>query len=252
MWTPDALGPEARPWSGTVWRVVESQAHVSTMKLVDTLGEQDLLERILERAKPVIPPEAAHLHWLLASPFRYRPYPHGSRFRRALQPEGCFYAAASVETAIAEQAFYRYLFFLEAPTVTPPQSALEHTAFAVRTMTERGIDLTSPPFDRDGAVWTHPTAYEPCQDLADAARQGGIDVIHYRSARDPRGGMNIAVLAPGALRSAEPETPRTWHLFIRPRTVQAFCEMPRLAMEFTAAGWANDPRIAEDGGRDRD
>ena len=50
------------------------------------------------------------LHPLLAAPFRYAPYPKGSRFRRANQREGAFYAAESVITAVAEMAFYRFLF----------------------------------------------------------------------------------------------------------------------------------------------
>lgn len=257
MWTAAELGSEAGAWSGEVWRVVESQARVSTMKLVDTLAEQDLLERILDRGKPTLPSEADGLHYLLATPFRYAPYPNGSRFRRALQPEGCFYGAAAVETAIAEQAFYRLLFFQEAPTVAPPAQAMEHTAFAVPAATDASLDLTVPPLSRDAAAWTHPTDYAACQDLADAARAAGIEALRYRSVRDPDGGMNVALLSPAAFRASEPVTTQTWHLFVQPAAVQAFREMPRAALEFTRAGWSSDPRLAgaglgKDGGRDRD
>ena len=41
------------------------------------------------------------------------PYPIGSRFRRAGRTAGVFYAAESPETAVAEMAFYRLLFFAE-------------------------------------------------------------------------------------------------------------------------------------------
>lgn len=267
MWTAAALGFEARAWSGLVWRVVESQARVSTMKLVDTLAEQDLLERILDRGKPALPPEAAGLHYLLATPFRYAPYPNGSRFRRALQPEGCFYGAEAVATAIAEQAFYRLLFFQEAPTVPPPARATEHTAFAVSVVCDASLDLTAPPLSRDAPAWTHLTDYAACQDLADAARAGGIGALRYRSVRDPDGGMNVALLSPAAFATQEPVMAETWHLFVQSAAVQAFREMPRAALEFTRAGWSSDPRLADagqadaglanagmgsDGGRDRD
>ena len=51
---------------------------VSTLKLVDTLAEQALLEDILEESKPPVPPECRHLHYLLSTPFRY-----GAPYRRA-------------------------------------------------------------------------------------------------------------------------------------------------------------------------
>lgn len=56
MWTPPALASEARPWSGDIWRVVESQSRVATLKLVDTLDEQAVLEAELEGGKPLVVP----------------------------------------------------------------------------------------------------------------------------------------------------------------------------------------------------
>ncbi len=47
IWTPDALQSEKRAVSGLYWRLVEAQHQVSTMKLVDTVDEQSLLEDIL-------------------------------------------------------------------------------------------------------------------------------------------------------------------------------------------------------------
>jgi hypothetical protein len=117
------------------------------MRLTDSLDEQALLEEILERSKPNFPAECAGLDYLLTTPFRYAPYPQGSRFRRAGQPEGAFYAAESVQTAVAEMSFYRLLFFAEAPGVTLPTRPVEHTVFAVACTTERSIDLREPPFD---------------------------------------------------------------------------------------------------------
>ena len=70
--------------AGVCWRAVEAQHRVSTMKLVDTLAEQSALESLIDATKPPVPPDCRHLHYLLATPFRYgAPYPTGSRFRRA-------------------------------------------------------------------------------------------------------------------------------------------------------------------------
>jgi hypothetical protein len=74
MWTPPALASEARAWAGDLWRVVESQSRVATLKLVDTLDEQAILEAELEGSKPLIPASCVHLDTLLATPFRYAPY----------------------------------------------------------------------------------------------------------------------------------------------------------------------------------
>src|SRR3954449_10967826 len=90
-WTPAALSSERRTLSGLCWRVVEAQHRVSTLKLVDTLAEQELLERLIEETKPAVPPECRHLHYLLATPFRYgAAYPTGSRFRRDGHTDGVY------------------------------------------------------------------------------------------------------------------------------------------------------------------
>src|SRR5215472_8269259 len=201
MWTPPALASEARPWSGELWRVVESQSRVATLKLVDRLDEQAILEAELEGNKPLVPIACRTLDYLLATPFRYAPYPRGSRFRRARQPEGCFYAAEQVETAVAEEAFYRLLFFLDAPGAKRPANPQERTAFRVAAGTSRAIDLTAPPLDRDAAIWRHPTDYGPCQALADAARTADIEAIRYRSVRDPSAAANLALLSSAAFRA---------------------------------------------------
>ena len=39
--TPVAVSSEARPWAGTVWRMVEAQHTASTMKIVDSSEEQE-------------------------------------------------------------------------------------------------------------------------------------------------------------------------------------------------------------------
>jgi RES domain len=244
-WTPDALSSEARSYAGSIWRVVEAQHRVSTVRITDTLQEQAILERLIEEVKPPVPPDCRDLHYLLYTPFRYAPYPHGSRFRRARQREGAFYASERVETAIAETAFYRLLFYLEAPAARLPARPTEHTAFRAATATERLIDLTAPPLDRDAAIWRHPVDYGPCQNLADAARAARVEAIRYASVRDPEQQANLALLSPKAFAASAPEVTETWRVFVRRDAVQAWREFPAaLRLEFARADFANDPRIA--------
>ena len=56
--------------------MVEGQYRISTLKLVDTLSDQERLEQLLDQTKPPVPPECRGLDYLLATPFRYgSPYP---------------------------------------------------------------------------------------------------------------------------------------------------------------------------------
>jgi hypothetical protein len=251
MWTPDALRSELRTYSLDIWRAVETQYKASTMRLTDTLEEQTLLEDVLNRSKPPIPEECAGFHYLIYTPFRYAPYPVGSRFRRAGQREGVFYGSEKIETAVAEIAFYRLLFFVESPDSILPSAPVEHTVFSVGCASKRLIDLTSPPLVRDVDLWTDPTNYGPCQALADSARTAGVEMIRYESVRDPEGNANCAVLSPPAFSDHRAKTEQTWHIFPRPLSVRAWCENPSLSLEFSRGEFSNDPRISAIASPDR-
>ena len=243
-WTPGALSSERRALSGVCWRLVEAQHRVSTLKLVDTLAEQALLEALIEETKPRVPPECAHLHYLLATPFRYgAAYPRGSRFRRAGMTPGVYYASEHAETAIAEAAFARLLFFSESPDTPWPANAGEFTAFAADVATKRGLDLTRPPLSRDRAAWTDPIDYAACQGLADAARAAAIEAIRYESVRDPRHRANVALLTCAVFTAREPHERQTWRLLLGPRGVHAICEFPDARLEFPRGAFAADARI---------
>jgi hypothetical protein len=245
IWTPAALSSEAYAVAGRFWRLVEAQHQISTLKIVDTLEEQALLERLLDESKPTLPPECAGLDYLLATPFRYGAiYPHGSRFRRAGRTLGVFYASREVETALAEMAFYRLLFFADSPETPFPSNAAEYTAFAAAIETAAAVDLTRPPLDRDRAVWTDPLHYEPCQALADAARDAHCQAILYESVRDPGHGRNIALLSATAFAAREPVERQTWRIRLSAMGVQALCDFPRIRIGFAREDFAGDPRIA--------
>lgn len=243
-WTRAALSSERRRLSGVCWRMVEAQHRVSTMKLVDTLAEQGVLEDLVEATKPRLPADCRHLHYLLATPFRYgAPYPSGSRFRRAGLTPGVFYASKTAATAVAEMTFHRLLFFADSPATPWPADAGDYTAFSARFHTASGLDLTAPPLDADTKRWTHATDYAPCQALADEARHADVEVLRYPSARD-RQGVNIALLACGAFAAAAPLERQTWRVNLGPHGARAVCDFPDERLEFDRQAFAADPRIA--------
>ena len=231
-------------YEGRAWRLVEAQHQVSTLKLVDNGAEQALLEAILDDSKPPVPAECAGLHYLLYTPFRYRAYPHGSRFRRAGLTPGVFYGAEHVETALAEMAFYRLLFFAESPGTPLPRNAADYTGFAVALASQRAIDLMAPPYVDEAEKWTDPVDYAACQALADRARADGVEIIRYRSVRDPQGRANLAVLNCAAFAQKAPGKYESWKLYVGPQSVTALRDFPRKRLEFARAGFATDPRFA--------
>ena len=216
-WTPTAVASEARAWAGTLWRAVEAQHRVSTLKLVDTLAEQLQLELLLEASKPALPRKSAARHYLLVTPFRYAaPLPAGSRFRGLADP-GVFYGADERRTACAELGYWRWRFLQDSPALSR-LDAVPHTLFHVGAA-GLAIDLAAPPFAGDAARWMSPDDYSAYQALAITARAAKIEVIRYRSVRDPQSGACAAVLVSSAL-ARQPDEEQTWHLSVTRERVQ--------------------------------
>jgi RES domain len=244
IWTPAALWSERRAHASDCWRLVEAQHQISTLKLTDTLAEQQMLEELLEETKPPLPPETRELHYLMAAPFRYgTAYPRGSRFRRAGRTPGVFYGAERPRTAAAEMAFYRLLFFAESPGTPWPENPGEFTAFNAPVRTPATLDLMSAPLDRNRAAWTRLLDYEPCQALATSAREAGIALIRYESVRDPEGGANLALLSPAPFVGRSPKKTETWRIKLGPFGAQVIREFPRERFEYPRDAFESDPRI---------
>lgn len=208
IWTRCAGDSEIRPLRLAPWRVVESQHHVSTRKLVDSASEQALLEDMIESAKP---PEVTRgrLHYLLFTPFRYPPLRYGSRFG-ARSERGIWYGSIEKRTAFAEVAYYRLLFLegTDAPlgTVT---TAL--TAFTANVRTTRGIALDRPPFERYRGYISSPSTYSASQALGAEMRKAEVEAFRYSSARDVEGGVNVAAFSPAVFGKGKPKSLETWH-----------------------------------------
>lgn len=217
-WTPTALASEFVAWHGAGWRAVEAQHKVATMALVrGDVDAQSVLEDIIDEVKPLLPPAARGLHWLLATPFRHWPLPGGSRFRRRLDP-GVFYGAEERETACAEAGYWRLRFWNESAFLRAQSRSVALTLFEFRAATPRAIDLTAPPLLEDRASWIDAGDYSATQALADSARLAGTEALRYESARRA-GGRCLAFLLPAVFRSvAEPFSNRqqSWNLLIDP------------------------------------
>ena len=240
MWTPTALASELRRYRRTVWRVVEAQHRISTNRLAANLDDQKRLEELADAAKPDLPRAARGLHYLLASPFRYG---HGvtSRFRRANERPGIFYASEVEQTAITETAYWRLRFISRSPGFLPGNRTSEHLSFSVPVSIARLIDATRPPLSHDSHSWVDPLDYSACQDLAAAVRAANGQAIRSPSARDPRG-INIALFDPACFAKAEPDHGRGWHLRLEGYRLTAIAAFPSgEVLEFTAEQFGLPP-----------
>lgn len=215
-WTPTALASEAGPWAGSGWRAVEAQHQVATLRLArGDLADQQLLEELLDAAKPPLP--ATDLHWLLATPFRYRPPAGGSRFRARTDP-GVFYGAEDRPAACAEAGYWRLRFFSDSAGLADVSATVPLTLFEVHAASARALDLTAPTFDAARAALEHPADYAASQTLAQQARAAEVELIRYGSAR-LAGGVCLALLTPAPFTAvARPYrgVHQTWQLTLLP------------------------------------
>ncbi len=234
IWTPPAVSSEAFAWCAPVWRMVEAQHIASSMKLVDTPQEQDVLESLLESSKPTRRDDTIALDYLLATPFRYDPLRGGSRFRSVIDP-GVFYGAESVRTAGAELAHSRWKFLKDAIDLVSIEP-VPHTAFRVE-VSANVVDLQRPPFDRDSVRWQHPMDYTATQAFARVARDADVAGILYRSVRARQPSSCLALLTPRGFAAPKPDAERqTWYLAVTRQHVTLRRDTE--SMQFSAAEWS--------------
>ena len=196
IWTQCAERFEAQRLSGPAWRAVESQHVTSTRKLVDSDDEQQVLEALIDTAKPPWPSgrRFVGLHYLLATPFRHPPLRYGSRFGTRRE-RGIFYCAEEQATVFAEKAYY-VLLFLEGTEAKLEPLTRPLTVFQVRIATNKGADLTQAPFDVHTGRVSSPSSYRDSQPLGAAMRHAGVAAFRFVSARDPEAGANLGLFEP--------------------------------------------------------
>lgn len=208
IWASCGAMAAAEEVAGELWRMVESQEQIATMALVDTLAEQAELESLLDRSKP--PRRATeHLHYLLATPFRYPPLPHGSRFGSRFEPS-LYYGSLDTSALLAEIAYYRFVFAAGPAQPFPAPLFTHHTAFSARFRAMQGIRLEAQPFSRHQERLTSPISYADTQALGAAMRADGILAFTFVSARDAAGGLNAALFSPSSLTDTAPRQQVAW------------------------------------------
>ncbi|MFK7741523.1 MAG: RES family NAD+ phosphorylase [Planctomycetota bacterium] len=227
----------------TAWRMVEAQHVLATAKLVDNAEEQELLERMIDAAKPSAPKSpslrATGLHYLLAGPFRYPPLRHGSRFGSA-HHRGIWYGARQLDTVLAEVAFYRLLFLAGTKAKLGPVETT-HTAYSVPLKSARAVDLSRPYFHSVRNDLLDPTSHIAGRAFGDGLRDASIDLLLFPSARAPatRGKArdadakdanardNVAAFSARAFAAREPtaESFQTWRCMTRAELV-TFWRLP--------------------------
>ena len=205
-WRPEWLA-SLRRRRAVLWRGVEAQHRIATMKVVDSVDEQDLLEALLERSKPPLRPQAEDLHYLIATPFRYlSAWP--SRFRGPGEP-GVWYGAERLDTACAEVGYWRWRFAMDSDGLRAAPVLSELTFFEA-TVSGPVVDLGTAPWNALQGRWMDPVDHAGCQQLARAAREAGAAWIRYRSVRDPRHRPCGAVFEPRALTLGDLTRQVTW------------------------------------------
>lgn len=213
IWTQCAASSETFvAFEGPVWRVAESQQRISTRQLVDSDSEHDVLEALVEDSKPPVPVgrEFSGLAFLLFSPFRYPPLAHGSRFGSRAE-RSLWYGSEELETALAEVAYYRLLFFAGTDAQLLP-NRVAMSAFQAAVRSKATVDLTQPPFDAHRAAISSKVDYTAARRLGADMRSAGAEVVRYFSARAPKQGKNVGLFTPAAFARKKPlGAPLTWY-----------------------------------------
>lgn len=214
IWDEVKGSQHIKPLMAKVYRVTDDQQLIATMGLVNSVEEQGVLEELLEETKPKKPEGHDDLSYLLITPFRYPPLRYGSRFGATFEPS-LFYASKHVSTALAETAYYRFVFIsgMKEPFDEPLQ--VTYSSFSAQIHTNQGVFLDKPPFEKYQDLITSKMDYQATQMLGSAMRNDGVNAFEYISARDPNEGRNIALFTPKALKSKQPESLERWICNVR-------------------------------------
>lgn len=206
VWKPAWFSTGIRNKAADLWRGVEAQHVVSTMRLADNSAEQHVLEELLEASKPALPEGAAGRHYLVFTPFRYLA-PIASRFRRA-HDAGVWYGAEELKTACGEVAYWKWRFLMDSDGLRQGPLHTEHTFFIAKVR-GRCADLTTAPWKAATTVWAHKSEFSGCQAFGEVARSRDVAWLRYHSVR-VAAGICGAVLNLESLSLREPFEQQTW------------------------------------------
>jgi hypothetical protein len=198
-----------KPLMAKIYRLVGSQEQIATLSLVNNVYQQGVLEDLIESTKNPLPADTSFLHYLLTTPFRYPPLKYGSRFGTTYE-QGIFYGSLIIQTALAETAYYRFVYILgpEIPYEHPISN--QYSSFSVKVRSNKSIFLDQPPFSKYESTLISPSSYVETQQLGFNMRESGVELFQYISARDKNKGKNLALFTPKAFRSKIPGQMTTW------------------------------------------
>ena len=197
-------------YTGSAYRIVETQEYAATTALVNNLDEQALLEEMLDSVKPPYQENTQQLHYLISTPFRYPPLKYGSRFGSVVMPS-YFYASEDMKTMLSECAYYRFIFLddMTIPYEKPINS--EHMSFSVKIKSEAMADLTLVTSSDIIETLMSLYNYQFSQSLGRTLTlEGDFDMLRYYSARNRCKSANIALTTPDLIVSKQPEECINW------------------------------------------
>ena len=230
-----------------LYRVVENQEEVATTLITSNKEEQAILEDLLEHSKPAQTLDLSKRHYLIKTPFRYPPLSHGSRFGKISEP-GLFYGSTDATTALAEVAYYRFLFLADiedASALTLHKLQSSHSLFYVQAHSEKSIGLIAPPFAAHQEAISATADYHTSQQLGSAMRDAGIEVFNFYSARVPEK-VNGGVFAHRAIKSRSPRSIEHWQCLTQQHRVVFHQVENKKLVEFGLAQFCKDgilPRV---------
>ena len=183
IWTRDALSSEAIVLAGRCWRLVEAQHRVSTLKVVDTLEEQALLEELIEETKAVIPARMQALALSARYPLSLCcGLSQGIAFSARGKNGGRLLCVRGGRHGCRRNGFLSSALLCRvAGHAVAAERSRMYPLLRRNSRPPAAIDLTRPPLDRSQIVWTDLIDYSGCQALADSARQAEIAAIRYQS-----------------------------------------------------------------------
>jgi hypothetical protein len=210
-------------------RIVENQYQSATRRLVDSNQEHKELEEAIESVKPPLPdnPSRQTRHFLLTTPFRYPPLPHGSRFGTRRE-RGLWYGSLKAVTALAEAAYDRLRLLNDTTAIIT--SISEHTLYWTHLESKAGIDLTRVPFKKHLNRISSKTSYKPSQPLGTAMRNDGVEFFQYVSARDHESGINVGAFSMNVFKdpTLDHSEFQNWHCYANAKraeyTLQSFTQ----------------------------
>jgi len=214
-------------YANSVCRMVETQEYAATTSLVDDLEEQAILEQILDDFKPDYADDTQVLHYLISTPFRYPPLKYGSRFGAITEPS-FFYASESIQTCLAEAAFYRFYLIDGTETPFPKVIQSEHSLFFVQVSSISTLDLTQISDSYIQKQLSDPVSYLVTQQVGQHARKDGADLLRYFSARSQQQGINVAIDNHTIIQSEKPEDKVQYICQLDPNTGILRFSQPRI------------------------